>query len=574
MALFRIQELDFRYPNTEKYALKDINTQISTGDFIVICGASGSGKTTLLKHLKKDLMPVGDRAGVVFYKDKPIIDMPPIESVTQIGMVFQDPESQIVMDTVINELTFSMENIGLPRKTMKSRLAEVATYFGVEHLLHRKVSHLSGGQKQIVNLCGVLVLQPQVLIFDEPTAQLDPIARKEFMQMVYQLNFEMNMTIIMSEHLLDDVITYASRVMYMEEGHLVHDLSSRDFCEMMIKKGYEKVYPYLPEISKISTVFDQSSYMVPLTVKEGRALVTSFYKKIVKESDFDLVPDKVNSKTEKNDINDNSETENDANSDVILEIKHAYYTYDIKEDFVLKDVSFAIKENEFITIMGANGSGKSTLLKCLTGQFTLLRGGLFYHKGNTKKQVAFNQLKRDIGYVDQNTMVHFAYQSVRDELDYAFDERLDSKLWRDELLGLFELGELMMKHPYDLSGGEQEKLAILLALAKRPKILLLDEPTKGLDPISKMKLAKILKQIALAHSAVICVTHDTEFAAMYSERTVLIFDNTIVYDGEVRAFFTENHYFTTKINQVMKLIDPTCMLIKDVVEWKNQLEHM
>jgi len=560
MALFQIQDLSFRYPNTSKNALKGISTHIKTGDFVVICGASGSGKTTLLRHLKKDLMPIGQRDGEVLYKDSAIVNMVPIQSVTEIGMVFQDPESQIVMDTVINELTFSMENIGLSKSVMKSRLAEVATYFGIEDILHKKIDHLSGGQKQIINLCSVLVLQPQVLIFDEPTAQLDPIARKEFIQMVYQLNFDMNMTIIMSEHLIDDVIMYANRVMYMSEGILVRDLNSRDFCETIIKHENRNEYPYLPQVSKIGSVFKQDNYMAPLTIKEARGIVTSFQKKLLSNQE-QTTPLKRSSNNQ--DLL--------TNSDVILNIKHGYYTYDVKEKFVLEDVSFAVRDNEFVTIMGANGSGKSTLLKCLTGQYKLFKGSLYYQKDNTKKKAVFSELNTAIGYVDQNTMVHFAYQSVQEELDFAFDNQLSSKLWRDELLALFQLGETMKKHPYDLSGGEQEKLAILLALAKRPRILLLDEPTKGLDPISKAQLAKILRQIASEHSAVVCVTHDVEFAAENSHRTVLIFNRAIVYDGDVRRFFTENHYFTTKINQVMKLIDPTCMLIKDVLEWRKHV---
>jgi energy-coupling factor transport system ATP-binding protein len=403
-------------------------------------------------------------------------------------------------------------------------------------------------------------LQPQVLIFDEPTAQLDPIARKELLQMIYQLNFEMNITIIMSEHMLDEVVNYANRIMYLEEGVIHYDLSAREFCELIRKPGHDTIYHYFPQVSTIISAFESDSTRVPISVKEGRELIYSVMDETIYESNNGI----------KALVNNTTQNVRE-NRKLILELKKAYFTYHKKSDFVLKNISIELYDHEILAVMGANGSGKTTLLKCLTGQLALQRGRLSYNGKSMKGKTQFTEMKRHIGYVAQNTMVHFSQHSLADELLVAFNDNDADKVFRDELIELFELGNLMDHHPYDLSGGEQEKLAILLALAKRPQVLLLDEPTKGLDPLSKIHLANILREISNTHATIVCVTHDIEFAARYSDRATLLFDHEIAYDGLSSHFFSENHYYTTKINQVMKPMNDKCILLEDVIEWKKSL---
>lgn len=536
--LYDVNKLSFSYPASTISQLKEVSFRVKQGEFIVFAGPSGSGKTTLLRHLKKEVMPKGDKSGRVLYKHQEIQDLSKEQSVHEIGMVFQNPEDQLVMDTVLNELTFSMENTGLNPDEMKIRLAETVTYFGLEHLLYQQVDTLSGGQKQLVNLCAVLLLRPQVLIFDEPTVELDPIARKEFLQMVQQLNRDLNITIIMSEHLLDDVLYYANRIIYLSEGEIIYDLPPKTFCQV-IKANDSRLASYLPEIAQLAHELDILKDM-PLTVKEAKQLLQAQHL-ILKREQLMI-------------------RERPVNKTSLLSLKHGYFTYN-QNNFSLKEINLVLNNNEIIGILGANGSGKSTLLKCLTGHMKGMKGKLSF-KNQKVKTSKLEVVKKHIGYVSQDTKVHFSRQSVQEELIFAFGE--DESSWKLELMSLFDLNHLIKQHPYDLSGGEQEKLAIVLAMANKPDVLLLDEPTKGLDPVSRNHLGRILVKLVGMGTSIILVTHDTAFAAKYTNRTLMLFDGQVVYDGDTRLFLKSNHYYTTLTNLVMKSIHTDCLTVEDV----------
>lgn len=547
MAIYTVEQLSFTYPSATRSALKEVDVTIEPGSFVVLCGPSGSGKTTLLKHLKKNLVPAGKKSGSVRYKDTEIENLDDHLAVTEVGMVFQNPDDQLVMDTVLNELTFSMENVGIDPETMRIRLAEVVHYFGIESLLSKQTHQLSGGEKQLVNLCAVLVLQPEVLIFDEPTAQLDPIARKAFINLVYQLNFELGITVIMSEHALDDVLYYGSKVIYMDQGLVKYQGDSRSFCQYLLDLKSEQGL-FLPEIPNLVRLIKRiKPEKIPMTYSEGRHFLEDCYT--------DCEPIAFNS------------TVKQVSKEVICELKNMYYAYDVKEAFVLESINLKVYTHDFISIVGANGSGKSTLLKCLTGLLKPI-SGKYYYQGEKLKKKKDNP--SSIGYVSQNTAVHFVHQTVVEEVDKAFVNT--DEMWKQTLLELFNVDNLMNQHPYDLSGGEQEKLAILLALAKKPNLLLLDEPTKGLDPVSKNHLEEALRQIHQMGTTIVCITHDITFAAKNSDRVLLMFNKQLVYDGSPRQIFTENHYFTTSTNQIMKKIHHKCMMDQDILLWEESLK--
>ncbi|MFP4456328.1 MAG: ABC transporter ATP-binding protein [Clostridia bacterium] len=532
MAQFRVDNLSFKYPNKDKYALSEVSFEVDSGEFILICGQSGSGKTTLLRSLNPNLLPVGERFGEVFFEDIKIKDIPNVRAVKEIGMVFQDPEMQIVMDRVSDEIAFSLENIAMDPKDIRLRLAELSTYFGLEQIFDHKISTLSGGQKQIVNLNSVLALRPKVLIFDEPTSRLDPIASKEFLNLVKLLNEQLGITIIISEHRIDDLISYADKVMLLDNGKLILNDTSVNFAKSIIND--KKFSNFLPKISIIKNLID--SKQIPLSVKVARGLIQD-----------EKLPD-ISFSDHKKD-----------NKKALLELKNLSFAYDSKEGYILKNIDLTISQGSFIGCLGANATGKSTLLKCLAGILKPISGKVFFENRRIKKTSQFFE----IGYVAQNPLLHFRFDSVKEELDNLEAE----KSYINKLIEKFGLADLLNHHPYDLSGGQQQILAIIIALADKPKILLLDEPTKGLDPLAKNILATHLKQLNQEGLSIVCATHDLDFAAEHIPESIMVFNKEIIFSGSTRDLLSQNNYYTTDISLVFKRVNPRCISSQDVREW-------
>ena len=222
MALLEVKDFSFKY-NEEK-VLKDINFKINEGEFVLLCGPSGSGKTTLLNNIKKELKPAGDTYGQIFFDDILVEELDDEKSACDIGLMFQNPDAQIVTDTVIQEIAFPLENIGLPTDEIRNRIAEMSTFFGIDKLLHENVNNLSGGQKQLVNLCSLLVLKPKLLLLDEPTSQLDPIASYDFLAMLRRLNEEFSITIIVTEHKMDNIFPFTNKVIYLQNTSMIQEI--------------------------------------------------------------------------------------------------------------------------------------------------------------------------------------------------------------------------------------------------------------------------------------------------------------------------------------------------------------
>jgi energy-coupling factor transport system ATP-binding protein len=557
MALYKIEDLSFSYPNEKTRAINHINYTIQEGDFVVLCGPTGSGKTTLLRHLKKELFPEGQREGSVNFRNTDIFNLDDKVSAREIGMVYQDPENQIVMDRVINELAFSLENIGLKPETIMTRISEMATYFGMEDRMEKPVHELSGGQKQILNLCSVLMLQPKILILDEPTSQLDPVASKELIRIIYELNQELAITVILSEHRLDDVFQYADQILFLENGEIKYS-GTPEFLSMEIMEQKSGVdLEFLPEITRLCQINTNRSdngekLKIPLTVREGRKFIDS------QREYLEIIPF-----LEKGDI------DNQLRKGVkpIISCKELYFMYGPKEPLIIKNLCLDVYPGDYIGILGGNGSGKTTLLKIICGILTAQRGKMKIENENIKKMDE-QAVYQKIGYVAQNPLLHFTFDTVEEELRDAKTRSPagDDESWMEELVSIFDLQHLMKRHPYDCSGGQQQKIAIATALISKPSVLLLDEPTKGLDPHSKVVFSELLEDLNTRGITIILVTHDVEFSAKYIRRCAMLFNGQIVFDGAPREFFSNNYFYTTKTNRVMKELLPEAITIEDVIK--------
>lgn len=541
MAQIELKEYSFKYPGEDKKALDNINLSIDEGEFILICGPSGCGKTTLLQQLKKEIIPEGDKKGTALYKGMPISELDGFTAASNIGMVFQEPESQIVTDRVINELAFSMENLGYPLDIMGRRMGEMVHFFGLENKLYEKVHNLSGGQKQVLNLASVLLLQPKVLLLDEPTSQLDPVSSKEFIQMVENLNRDYSITVILSEHRLEEVFQIADRVIMLDKGQIKYQGTPKDIAKEIYSKDDKIFLNYLPSISKLYFNLDEEKDNMPLTVREG--------KRWVKDISLEEKP---------------SVKPNTKEKESILKIKNISFKYEREKPLVLNKLNLDINEGEILSILGGNGSGKSTLLKTLAGGNKPQYGDIYF-KGKKLYSIDINKRFKYIGYLDQNPMLYFLHDKVKDEI-YNRAE----KIGVDErdihyLIDLFELNNILHRHPYDISGGEKQKVALATVLLAKPKVLLLDEPTKGIDPISKNKIGELLLNLRESGITLVMATHDIEFSAKFSDRCALLFDGDIKTVEEPNTFFSQNYFYTTTINRVMREKLPNAIVYEDVV---------
>ncbi|MFF2019392.1 ABC transporter ATP-binding protein [Paenibacillus sp. NPDC058177] len=571
MEIITAERLSFRYPDEARDSLHELSFTVREGEFVVLCGPSGCGKTTLLRHLKRELNPVGTGSGTVYYRGLPLGEWSPEIAAAEIGMVFQNPEAQIVMDTVWHELAFSMENLGYPLPVMRSRLAEIAGLFGLEPLLYKPVHELSGGQKQLLNLASVLVLQPKVLLLDEPTSQLDPIAAREFIQMLRRLNEEMSVTVIISEHRLEEVLPLADRVLMLEDGKLKAEGTAR---EISVKLGGGTASPsdlaYLPAATRVylgltAEAALEGANSIPLTVREGKQWLQREWR-TDREGEGARPSAEHHSAaieaggSQRSSIPSGRPSGESALAEEILKAREITFRYEKEGPEVLKKLSLSLFRGELLAILGGNGAGKSTLLHLLNGLAKPQRGRIDLAKGSST------------GYLAQNPLLYFSQDTAREELrqmaEYGGLSATEAQEEIDGLLDIFELGELLERHPHDLSGGQQQKLALAMVLLLRPDILLLDEPTKGLDPAAKEKLASLLLHLRELGKSIIVVTHDVEFAASYATRCALLFDGGITAEGPPERFFSANYFYTTAVNRMVRDWLPQALTVEEVTrQW-------
>ena len=527
----KIKNLIFSYPNSEKTALNDINLTVNQGEFVTICGKSGCGKSTLLRHLKPILTPHGKTSGEIYFNGKSIYDLSDREQAENIGFVMQNPDNQIVTDKVWHELVFGLESLGINSAEIRSKAAEMASFFGIQNWFYENVANLSGGQKQILNLASVMVMNPTLLLLDEPSSQLDPISAHDFFTMLERINTELGVTIILSEHNLSEVFPLSDKVVVMEDGKITAENTPYKIGEELKQNS---MFAALPTPTKIYYSLGNNSGNCPITIREGHKWLEK--QQINEHFEF---------KSEKNRIN----------TEPILELKDVWFRYEKNSDDILKGLSFKVHENEFYAIVGGNGVGKSTALSVISKINKPYRGKVFIND-DTK-----------VAVMPQNPQSLFLKKSVLEELyDAVFDvEKEKRKNEIEYVMKLCELDNLLENHPYDLSGGEQQRVALAKMLLRKPDLLVLDEPTKGFDACFKRKLAMILKSLQKNGMTVLMVTHDIEFCAEYADICAMFFDGNIVSEAPPRKFFAENNFYTTSAKRMADGIIENAVLDKDVI---------
>ncbi len=463
------RDFAFAYPPSDGDSASYIawpDIVIERGAFCVAVGSTGSGKTTLLRSLKPELAPVGEYRGSASVLGRAVCGaergdggFTALESAQSIGFVMQDPAAQIVCDTVWHELAFGLENLGTPREEMRRRVAEIAHFFGIGPWVRKKTDELSGGQKQLVNLASALALRPSVLLLDEPTAQLDPNAVKQFLFLLGRVNRELGITVVVATHSPEDM-----------EPYLTQRIDLSESCPAATKDAAQEA-------------------LSPRTRERASSL---------------------------------------SRAETALCVRDLHFRFDRREPWVLRGIDLDIASGSVHAFVGGNGCGKTTLLRCLAGVKRPQRGKVR------------NALAASQAMLPQDPKALFVCDSVREELmEWAprcgYDEAA-----AQAAAARFGLADFARRHPYDLSGGQQQKLAIAKLLLAKPNLLFLDEPTKGLDPASTAELSRIVRDLADAGTTIILVTHDLDFALVCADVVSMLFDGEVACTEPAREFFQNN----------------------------------
>ncbi len=550
MAHFEIKDLSFSYPTAKgKKSLDGVNLSIEKGEYIVLCGKSGSGKTTLLRQLKSVLAPHGKKIGEILFNGTPIEKISQRDQSAKIGYVMQNPDDQIVTDKVWHELAFGLESLGCDQKTMRSRVAEMACYFGIQDWFHREVANLSGGQKQLLNLASIMAMQPEVLILDEPTSQLDPIAASDFLNTVRKINTELGTTVIITEHRLEDIFPYADRAVVMDGGRVIADDTPRNIGKLL----YEQKNDMFAAMPTPVRVFYGSNGVgdCPLTVREGRTWLSKTYS----EPKVTALPVK--------------ELDDEVDSSA-LSLKELWFRYEKDSPDVLRGVSAEVPKGSLYAIVGGNGAGKSTTLKAVCGICKPYRGKVKVFGKAVEKYKASELFGGCLAMLPQDPKSLFVKKTVREDLaEMTKDEKRIA-----EIAAICEIESLLGSHPYDLSGGEQQRSALAKVLLTNPKLLLLDEPTKGIDSFFKEKLAAILCKLKAQGITIVMVSHDVEFCAKYADMVSMFFDGQILTTDTPRRFFGNNSFYTTAANRMSRHVFSLAVTADDVVQLCRQNQEV
>lgn len=546
MALFEIKNLTFTYPDAEKPALEDVSFSVEPGEFVVICGKSGCGKSTLLRHFKTVLTPYGKRQGQILFEGEPLETVSMRTQAGQIGYVLQNPDNQLVTDKVWHELAFGVENMGFDQQTIRLRVAEMASFFGIQNWFHKNVEELSGGQKQLLNLASVMAMQPKVLVLDEPTSQLDPIAASDFLATIRKINLDLGITVIIIEHRLEEVFPMADKVLVLEEGRKSFFDSPRMVGRALADND---LFLAMPTAVQVYNATGQEG-ICPLTVCEGRNWLENHYN-------YEQLQVPRKQKT--------------GRSDIVVEARELWFRYEKEGKDVVKDLSMQVHRGELYCILGGNGTGKSTTLSLLSGIRKPYRGKILLGGKDIRKIGDRELYNHFLGVLPQNPQTLFVGNTVQEDLDEmltdcSWEEKKQRRAVMDQVIEDTEIRHLLKMHPYDLSGGEQQRAALAKVLLLEPQILLLDEPTKGMDGFYKDKLAGIFRRLTDRGITVVMVSHDIEFCAAYGDTCAMFFDGGIVTARGAREFFTGNCFYTTVANRMARNIFPGAVTVKDVIE--------
>lgn len=539
MECFKIENLSFTYPGKGQKTLDNINLTINPGEFVLLCGKSGCGKTTLLRLLKTSLSPFGTLGGSIYWNGKLLGDSSQKEQASGIGFVMQSPENQIVTDKVWHELAFGLESLGIKTPEIRARVSEMASFFGIQSWFYKNVTELSGGQKQLLNLASVMVMQPSVLILDEPTSQLDPIAAGEFLKTLEKINRELGTTVILTEHRLEDSFPLADRVIVMDEGKIIADDSPKEVGNILKALEHE-MYLALPTPMKVHSGVE-NTLPCPITVREGRHFLEEYSKLNT------LNPEAIPKDAPQN------------NNDTVIEIKDVWFRYEKNLPDVVKGLNISINKGELFCVLGGNGTGKTTLLSLISGLSSAYRGDVLINgKSISKTKNLYTGL---LGVLPQNPQSVFVKNTVYLDLMEMVSE--EQKI--QDVAKLCKIENLLESHPYDLSGGEQQRAALAKVLLMEPEILLLDEPTKGMDAHFKEEFAEILNSLKENGVTIFMVSHDIEFCAANANRCALMFDGSLTSVLAPREFFKGKSFYTTAANRMARTTLPDAVLPEDII---------
>lgn len=543
MEIFQIKNLNFIYPLKETKVLDNICLSIKKGEFITICGESGCGKTTLIRQLKSVLTPHGKREGEILFEETALETIGQREQTKKIGYVLQNPDNQIVTDKVWHEMAFGLESLGYSNDKIRLKVAEMASFFGIQGWFYKNVSELSGGQKQLLNLASIMAMSPDVLILDEPTSQLDPIGAVDFLETLKKINNDLGTTIIITEHRLEEIFPMTDRVVVMRNGRIVVDNTPKEVCKYLIQNN-DKMQYAMPSAVRIAGQINEE--WAPLTIREGRTYIEDYFK-------------------DKEDIIENisvSEELSEKNK-LAIEVKEVYFKYEKKQNDIIKNLNFSVRKGELYAVVGGNGTGKTTTL-------TLLNNIRKPYRGKIKL------FEERVVTLPQNPQALFVKKQVKEDLKEVLkmkhlgEEGICEKI--NQVAELVDIKNLLDAHPYDLSGGEQQRVGLAKVLLLEPQILLLDEPTKGLDAYFKRKLATILKKLTAKGVTIVMVSHDIEFCASYADRCGMFFDGGIVTENTTNKFFSGNSFYTTGSNRMARTVFKNAITVEDVVDlWKKNL---
>ncbi|MDD5863403.1 MAG: ATP-binding cassette domain-containing protein [Firmicutes bacterium] len=542
MAQIEIENLTFSYP-AGRSALVDVNLSIQRGEYVVLFGKSGSGKTTLLRHLKTVLTPHGRRSGAIKLDGAPLSALSQREQAAKIGFVMQNPDDQLVTDKVWHELAFGLESLGCDQRTMRARVAEMACYFGIQDWFHRDVATLSGGQKQLLNLASIMAMQPEVLLLDEPTSQLDPIAASDFLNTLRKINTELGTTVIISEHRIEDIFPYADRAVMMDDGRVIADDAPRNTLQRLWSSGSE-MFAAMPTPARVFYGAGGAGEC-PLTVREGRTWLSRAFPEPPEHA---ALPERTDSEP----------------AECALSLKEVWFRYEKDSPDILRGVTAEVPRGCLFAIVGGNGAGKSTLLKAVCGNCRPYRGKVRVFGKPAEKMP--NLFRGCLAMLPQDPKSLFVGKTVLEDLrEMTADEALLRRTAE-----LCQITPLLQSHPYDLSGGEQQRVALAKVLLTQPKLLLLDEPTKGIDCFFKETFAGILAQLKAEGITIVMVSHDVEFCARYADWVSMFFDGQILTTDTPQRFFGANSFYTTAANRMSRHVFQNAVTAEDVISLYRQ----
>ncbi len=533
MEILAVRDLTFTYPDCNSPSVKNVSFELQRGEMAVLCGATGSGKSTLLRLLKREIAPLGKKSGAIMFNGKETAMLDSMTSASAIGFVMQRPEQQIVTDKVWHELAFGLENMGTSPDEISRRIAEMASYFGIGSWYDKDIAELSGGQKQLLNLAAVLVMQPELLILDEPTAQLDPIAAADFIATLKRLCWDFSITIIIAEHRLEDVVPVCDKLIVMENGKIIAANEPRKVIDQLSHR--RDILCGMPAASRLHAKISGRG-SCPLTVREGRSYIEKSFCNTTRG-----LPQAVKQ----------------LSSAAALEFSEVYFRYERSGRDILDGLSFKVYEGEIFCILGGNGSGKTTALSAAAALLKVYSGSIKVF-GKKLKDYKNRSLYREcLSMLPQDVQTVFLRNTVREELEEC--GAVVSEL-------PYDVSDLLDKHPYDLSGGQQQLVALAKVLASKPKLLLLDEPTKGLDASAKLGIISVIRSLKERGVTVAIVTHDVEFAAVCADRCAMFFGGKIVSTGTPNEFFSRNNFYTTAVSRMTRGYFDNAVTLEDAVE--------